>query len=272
MAYDQLGMSVGGFLQDLGTSMYRDKRAKAAYAEEMKAREAEDQRKYEMQLKQIEAAELSKAEREAAREQARAGREAERDRRQFEQQRMMEEMRSASRERAATIKANRPLMARDTPTEVYEVNGQLTRVRRDQPIPQGARLPGRGGERQPSDDLTPGQAASVLQTYRKNLGSVGTGDSQRAQTLREAMTDDGLDYDTIVARAQGKKRPLMAQDKPGIMDSIRSAASSFAEKARAMPAPAKPSAPSAGPKPGDVLDGYQYIGGDPADQNSWKKL
>ena len=41
MAYDQLGMSVGGVLQDLGTSMYRDKRAKAAYAEEMKAREAE---------------------------------------------------------------------------------------------------------------------------------------------------------------------------------------------------------------------------------------
>lgn len=36
-------------------------------------------------------------------------------------------------------------------------------------------------------------------------------------------------------------------------------------------APGTPAAPSAGPKQGDVVDGYEFVGGNPADQKSWRK-
>lgn len=264
--------AVGDALTNIGLAMIQREWSKRDRAEDLAAEQARSDREFALRQQELEASNLAKQE--YLREKDRLDRE----RAEVEAIRKhgydMEKVKLANegKVKAAEIKAKRPLMAREPASDVYEVDGQLTRVGRDQPIPKGARLPSRGGEQRANDDLTPGQAASVLQTYRKNLGMVDEGNKQRPQTLREAMAGDGLDYDTIVARAQGKRRPLMAQDKPGIMDSMRSAASSFAEKARAMPAPAKPSAPSGGPKPGDVMDGFQFMGGDPADRASWRKL
>lgn len=85
------------------------------------------------------------------------------------------------------------------------------------PIPPNARRPGgKGG----AAGLTTQDAVSLIQTYRKNL-EVTYDDSgkERTQTVREAMAADGLDYDAVLARANGKdpskakpkgKSPLMA--------------------------------------------------------------
>lgn len=294
MAYDHVGINFGNALQDIGLEMFREKRANAAYERERKQRSADDEaaRKREMGdkaraaraeqykrtvegpdgelMEQVYEGKLqpdgSFSEKPIGKPRPIAAAEyKDVERKVGDSIKTFRTYADGTEKEIASAPRYRPNSGgapREPKSQLFEVNGKLVRIGENEPIPEGARLPSRGGEGAGADGMTPAQAASVIQTYRKNPRQIqGSDGDWKDQTLRESMAEDGLDYDAIVAKANGRK-PVMAQDGPvksaaktasSTLSAIGSGLSAMASRPlmardEAPRGAAKPSAPSAGPK------------------------
>ena len=233
--------AVGDALTNIGLSMIQREWAKRDRAEDLAAEQARSDREFALRQQELEASNLAKQE--YLREKDRLDRE----RAEVEAIRKhgydMEKVKAAgeAKIKAASVRGGSAREGKPSYDKIRnDITGEETYIERGGKMPEGFRFYQPRGDARRSGKTTPA---------KDYIGAAAGAASKLASTF-----------------ASGTRAPLMASGAP------RSPAPSAGRPVMAVDAPAKPSAPSAGPKPGDVLDGYQYIGGDPADQNSWKKL
>jgi hypothetical protein len=117
------------------------------------------------------------------------------------------------------------------------------------------------------NSIVTGQA---LDNLRAIFGGNPTeGERKILMDIQAAPTMSVPEREKLLVRAQQAvmNRQTAAQTKA---QSIRSG--SFATQGGAMP-PAPGGMPSGqGPQPGSVMDGYQFMGGNPADPRSWRRM
>lgn len=117
------------------------------------------------------------------------------------------------------------------------------------------------------NSIVTGQA---LDNLRAIFGGNPTeGERKILLDIQAAPTMSVAERETLLARTQQAvlNRQAAAQTKA---QSIRSG--SFATQGGAMPPAPGGGLPGAAPQPGAVMDGYQFMGGNPSDPRSWRRI
>lgn len=119
----------------------------------------------------------------------------------------------------------------------------------------------------------PGAASDRdVQMFRAALPSLGQ--SKEGQKIimdtMEGLAQYKLAQAQIAQQARtGKIKPEQAMEQ---LAAIPDPFEQYKKIRDQLPAQGAPATPPAGPKPGDVMQGYRFKGGNPADRNSWEKV
>lgn len=95
--------------------------------------------------------------------------------------------------------------------------------------------------------------------------------NEMLRASRAALGLEGLTANQASSLARIDQAISQMESQEAILRRIRTEGTGGGQSA---PAPGAPAAitPPAGPQPGEVVEGYRFIGGDPAQQSSWEKV